>query len=124
MSLASTTMKRQQSPRSSTYSIDSHSHKIRCVEPARLGLSYAEHREMDRKVLSYDHIAAIKPQQIAIFATVILNCIVAEAPGLLDEKYVDPRNGAELIKSNPDLLKELVEAFQKREFAPIRLLGE
>ncbi|KAF8490115.1 hypothetical protein JB92DRAFT_2835927 [Gautieria morchelliformis] len=119
----STTMKRQRSP-SSTSSTDSRPDKIR-AEPDHLGLSYDEHKEMDRTILSYDHIAAIRPPlNIASYATSILNCIVSEAPGLLNPKYCFPQAGADLIKSNPELLKELVKAFQNREFAPIRLLEQ
>jgi hypothetical protein len=111
-------MKRQQSASSSTS--DSPPHKIRRVEPGYLGLTDAQHRGMDRRVLDHPcfHFAASE------FPPLLLHLIIDGTHGILDPRYLSLERAAHLIESKPELLTELEEAAGKRAFAQIRLLGE
>jgi hypothetical protein len=114
-------MKRQQPP-SSTSSTGSRPQKLPRVEYDSLRLTDPQHEEMDVRILN--HIPDIKPAGFAPFAPSLLNLIVFEAHGLLNEYYINIGHARTLIDSNPQLVDELEAAFNERKFARIRLLSE
>jgi hypothetical protein len=113
-------MKRQQPP-SSTSSTSSRPQKLPRVEYDSLRLTDRQHEEMDARILKRS--PDIKPP-FAPFAPSLLNVIVFEAHGLLNEDYINLGHAITLIDSNPQLVDELEAAFNERKFDRIRLLSE